>query len=52
MLGVKSVKIDMDIYGDDSSDAFEDDSIDARRTRYFEMKDTDPCDDYWDELAA
>ena len=51
-IGVKSVKPDKDIYGDDSPDAFDDNSYDAHSSHYFERKDVDPCDDYWDELAG
>ncbi|MGA9098512.1 MAG: hypothetical protein WB392_06230 [Methanotrichaceae archaeon] len=45
------MKMDTDIYGDDSLDALEGDSMDAHSTHYFEKKDAEPCDDYWDDLA-
>lgn len=51
-MGVKSVKSDKDIFGDDSLDSFEDDSTDTHSEHYFERKDADPCDDYWEDLAG
>ena len=51
ILGVKSMKIDMDIYGYDSLDALEGDNLDAHGKHYFEKMDAEPCDDYWEDLA-